>query len=80
MSQMWDDDSAEGSLWSRSFDFDDCNGGVDCEKKTLSLLVEEVRLFFVSIERRLSFFFWRLRTFVFPFLHLLNLLLPRAKN
>ena len=42
MSKLWDDDSAEGSLWSRSFDFDDCNDNVDCKKKTLSLLVEEV--------------------------------------
>lgn len=65
MASQWDDDSAEGSLWSRSFDFDDCNGGVDCEKKTLSLLVEEVRLISVSIERRSSFFFvWRLRLFL----------------
>ena len=46
--QLWDDDSAEGSLWSRSFDFDDCNNDdPDCsaegkKKKTLSLLVEEV--------------------------------------
>ena len=38
---MWDDDSAEGSLWSRSFDFDDGNND-DADKKTLSLLVEEV--------------------------------------
>ena len=48
-SQLWDDDSAEGSLWSRSFDFDDCDGDPDCsvkgkKNKTLSLLVEEVRL------------------------------------
>ena len=49
-SDLWDDDSAEGSLWSRSFEFDDCDGDADCsakgtKKKTLSLLVEEVRLF-----------------------------------
>ena len=60
--QLWDDDSAEGSLWSRSFDFDG-DGDADCfsTKKTVSLLVEEVRLFFsIGFRSRLaaSFFFF----------------------
>ena len=56
-SQLWDDDSAEGSLWSRSFDFDDSGieGSSTMTTKTLSLLVEEVRidwhLSFCSIEK-----------------------------